>query len=283
MKYSFSKWMKTTITYIPFFFIFLCAHAASVDTVLIYSKSMYKEVKCVVIKPDEYNNEAKRFPVLYLLHGWSGNYSNWVLMAPDLLHAVDENGFLVVCPDGAFNSWYFDSPIDTTMKYETNVALEIPAYIDNHYRTIADRKARAITGLSMGGHGALYLAIRHEDIFSAAGSMSGGVDIRPFPDNWDIKDYLGDYATHADNWNKNTVINLVDSLQNGELKIIFDCGVGDFFLEVNRSLHQKLLDKKIDHDYIERPGEHNWTYWNNSIKYQLLFFRQYFISNHILN
>jgi S-formylglutathione hydrolase FrmB len=283
MKYSFSKWMKTVIICIPVFFIFLCSYAASVDTTLIYSKSMHKNVKCIVIKPDQYINEAQRFPVLYLLHGWSGNYSNWVLMAPDLLHAVDENGFLVVCPDGAYNSWYFDSPIDTTMKYETNVALEIPAYIDAHYRTIADRKARAITGLSMGGHGALYLAIRHKNIFSAAGSMSGGIDIRPFPDNWDIKNYLGDYATHPDNWNKNTVINLVDSLQNGELKIIFDCGVGDFFLEVNRSLHQKLLDKKIDHDYIERPGEHNWTYWNNSIKYQLLFFRQYFISNHILN
>jgi S-formylglutathione hydrolase FrmB len=283
MKYSFSKWKKTVIICIPFFFIFPCSHAASVDTILIYSKSMYKEIKCVVIKPNEYSNETKRFPVLYLLHGWSGNYSNWVLMAPDLLHAVDENGFLVVCPDGAFNSWYFDSPIDTTMKYETNIALEIPVYIDEHYRTIADRKARAITGLSMGGHGALYLAIKHEDIFGAAGSMSGGVDIRPFPDNWDIKNYLGDYATHQDNWNKNTVINLVDSLHNGDIKIIFDCGVGDFFLQVNRDLHQKLLDKKIDHDYIERPGEHNWTYWNNSIKYQLVFFRQYFISNYMLN
>ena len=150
-------------------------------------------------------------------------------------------------------------------------------------RTIADRKARAITGLSMGGHGALYLAIRHENIFGAAGSMSGGVDFRPFPDKWDIKKYLGDYATHADNWNRNTVINLVDSLHNGELKIIFDCGVGDFFLQVNRDLHQKLLAEKIEHDYIERPGEHNWDYWTNSVKYQLLFFRQYFIQQNVLH
>ena len=280
---SLNQYLATMSIVFLFSAKFAFSYAASVDTVLIFSKSMHKNVKCVVIKPGIYNDETKRFPVVYLLHGWSGNYSNWVLKAPDLVQSVDENKFLVVCPDGAYDSWYFDSPLDTNMKYETNVALEIPAYIDAHYRTVPDRKARAITGLSMGGHGSLYLAIRHENIFGAVGSMSGGVDIRPFPDNWEIKQFLGDYATHADNWNKNTVINLVDSLHNGDLAIIFDCGTSDFFLDVNRNLHQKLLEMKIDHDYIERPGGHDWLYWNNSVKYQLLFFREYFFRNHILN
>lgn len=261
----------------------LFAKAATVDTAIIYSASMHKNVKCVVIMPERYQTDTTHLPVLYLLHGWSGKYSDWVLNDADLLYEVDRNGFIVVCPDGDYDSWYFNSPLDTAMKYETNVALEIPAYIDAHYRTIASRNARAITGLSMGGHGALYLAIKHKNIFGAAGSMSGGVDFRPFPDNWGIKKYLGDYNTHKENWDRNVVINLVDSLQNGELKIIFDCGVNDFFIQVNRNLHQKLLDKKIDHDYTERPGEHNWYYWNNSIKYQMLFFRQFFIDNKALN
>jgi S-formylglutathione hydrolase FrmB len=243
---------------------------------------MHKNVKCVVITPRSYLHNDTRLPVVYLLHGYSGNYSDWVLKAPDLLKAVDDNGYIVVCPDGAYNSWYFDSPVDTTMKYETDVALEIPAYIDTHYRTIANRAARAITGLSMGGHGALYLAIRHENVFGAAGSMSGGVDIRPFPDNWDIKKYLGDYPTHAANWNNNTVINLVDTLTNGALSIIFDCGTDDFFIQVNRALHEKLLSEKINHDYTERPGAHNWEYWDNAVQYQLLFFRDYFIRNRVL-
>jgi S-formylglutathione hydrolase FrmB len=275
--------MKPAIITLLICLDFFFAKPATVDTVLIFSNSMHKNVKCIVIRPDVYNTSGKAFPVVYLLHGYSGNYADWVSKAPDLLLAVDENKFLVVCPDGAFNSWYFNSPIDTTMKYETNVAVEIPAYIDAHYKTIADRKARAITGLSMGGHGALYLAIRHEDIFGAAGSMSGGVDIRPFPDNWDIKKVLGDYATHQENWNNNTVINMVDTLRNSALTIIFDCGVDDFFLQVNRNLHQKMVDKKIDHDYTERPGAHNWEYWNNSVKYQLLFFRNYFLKNKVLN
>ncbi len=274
--------MKIIFTTV-FFFALVALQAATVDTAIIYSNSMHKNVKCVVIKPDAYTNKAKHFPVVYLLHGYSGNYSNWVSMAPDLLKTVDENKMLVVCPDGAYGSWYFDSPVDSSIKYETDVAIEIPEYIDAHYRTVADRKARAITGLSMGGHGALYLAVRHKDFFGAAGSMSGGVDFRPFPDNWDIKKDLGDFATHADNWNKNTVINVVDQLQNNELAIVFDCGVDDFFLTVNRNLHQKLTDKKISHDYIERPGGHEWNYWNNSVKYQLLFFKEYFRKNKVMD
>jgi S-formylglutathione hydrolase FrmB len=278
-----NKLFQKIIIAIPFFIIGFITKAATVDTAIIYSNCMHKNVKCVVIKPDVYTNDTMHFPVLYLLHGWSGNYSDWVKLAPDLLNAVDKNGFLVVCPDGDYDSWYFDSPIDTSMKYETNVALEIPAYIDSAYRTIANRNARAISGLSMGGHGALYLAIKHKDIFGAAGSMSGGVDFRPFPENWGIKKYLGDYNSHKENWDKNVVINLVDSLQNGDLKIIFDCGVNDFFINVNRELHKKLMDEKIDHDYIERPGEHNWIYWNNSVQYQLLFFHNFFIANKMMN
>ena len=272
-----------TLLSVILFFIALSASAATADTVNIYSNCMHKNVKCVVIMPDKYNDDSAHLPALYLLHGWSGDYSNWVKMAPDLLNAVDANGFIVVCPDGDYDSWYFNSPIDTNMKYETDVAVEIPAYIDAHYRTIANRNGRAISGLSMGGHGALYLAIKHKDIFGAAGSISGGVDFRPFPENWGIKKYLGDYVSHKENWDKNVVINLVDSLQNGDLKIIFDCGVNDFFINVNRALHQKLLDKKIDHDYVERPGEHNWVYWNNSVQYQMLFFHNFFVANKVMN
>jgi len=277
-----NKLIKKILFYFLFITIGFAAKAATVDTVTIYSNCMHKNVQCVVIMPDNYKNDTAHFPVVYLLHGWSGSYNNWVLKAPDLLSTVDKNNVLVVCPDGDYDSWYFDSPLDTTMKYETNVAIEIPAYIDEHYRTIATRNARAITGLSMGGHGALYLAIKHKNIFAAAGSMSGGVDFRPFAENWGIKKYLGDYNSHKENWDKNVVVNLVDSLNNGELKIIFDCGVSDFFINVNRALHQKLSDKKIDHDYIERPGEHNWDYWNNSVQYQLLFFHNFFVGNKML-
>ncbi|HTM98968.1 MAG TPA: alpha/beta hydrolase family protein [Pedobacter sp.] len=267
------------LTFALLFSLSLNAFAAKVDTVAIYSASMKKNVKAVVITPASYKDKSKHFPVVYLLHGYSDSYSGWVKRVPGILNEADQYNMIIVCPDGAYGSWYFDSPIDSTKRYETNVAVEIPDYIDKHYRTIADRKARAITGLSMGGHGAFYLGIRHKDFFGAIGSMSGGVDIRPFPNNWDIKKSLGDYASNTDNWNKNTVINLVDQLKNDEQRIVIECGIDDFFLKVNRNLHEKLLAQKINHDYTERPGAHNWMYWSNAIKYQLLYFNNFFKAN----
>jgi hypothetical protein len=123
---------------------------------------------------------------------------------------------------------------------------------------------------------ALWNAIRHSDIFGAAGSMSGGVDIRPFPDNWEMKKQLGELAANEAVWDSHTVINQVDKLKNGDLALIVDCGESDFFLDVNRNLHKRLLECKIDHDFITRPGGHTGTYWNNSIDYHILFFCKFF-------
>ncbi|RFM29096.1 alpha/beta hydrolase [Deminuibacter soli] len=250
--------------------------AATVDTISIFSNSMHKNIQCVVVTPNSYQHSQAHYPVVYLLHGYSGNYGDWVKSTQSMVKSADEMNVVVVCPDGAFGSWYFDSPVDTGFKYETHVAKEVPAFIDAHYRTIARREARAISGLSMGGHGALYVAIRHSDVFGAAGSMSGGVDFTPFPKNWDIAKRLGSYEANKALWEQNTVVRAVDSLKNGTLAIAFECGVDDFFIQVNRNLHSKLMEKKIDHDYTERPGRHNWNYWGNAVQYQLLFFRDYF-------
>ena len=139
-----------------------------------------------------------------------------------------------------------------------------------------ESKGRAITGLSMGGHGGLWTAIRHKDTFGACGSTSGGVDIRPFPKNWDMAKRLGDYESNKEIWDTHTVINQIDKIQNGDLAIIFDCGEADFFIQVNKDLHNRLLEKKIDHDFITRPGGHTGEYWNNAIDYQILFFDKFF-------
>lgn len=128
----------------------------------------------------------------------------------------------------------------------------------------------------MGGHGALFLAIRHQDIYASAGSMSGGVDIRPFPEKWGIAKRLGTLEKNPEVWEANTVINLTHLLKPDSLDLIIDCGTGDFFYEINCNLHKKLLEEGIPHDFISRPGVHNWEYWANSIKYQMVFFNDRF-------
>lgn len=249
--------------------------AAKVDTVETFSPSMNKKIKAVIITPDSYSN-GKEFPVVYLLHGAGGSYANWLTITNKLTDYADQYNMIIACPDGSKTSWYFDSPIDKTYQYETYVAGELVKWIDTNYKTIKDRRGRAITGLSMGGHGALYLSFRHQDVFGAAGSMSGGVDFRPFPNNWDIAKRLGTYALNPGNWEQNTVINLVHLLTPKSLALIIDCGTEDFFFRVNENLHQKLLERNVPHDYITRPGAHNGAYWANAVTYQLLFMSKYF-------
>lgn len=257
----------------------LLLKAARVDTLDVFSKSMEKFIKTCVILPDNYNNVVNSYPTLYLLHGYSGNYASWIKNFPQVIHFADKYDIIIVCPDGDYSSWYYDSPIDSTKKYETFVTKELISFIDTTFMTIKSPEGRATTGLSMGGHGAFYLSFKHQDIWGAAGSMSGGVDIRPFPNNWELSESLGEFSTHRANWEKETVINMVHLLQEGNLKLIFDCGVDDFFYDSNKRLHEKLLEIKIPHDYIERPGNHNWDYWSNSLKFQLLFFDEFFKSH----
>lgn len=256
-------------------FLFGSVRAASVDTVETYSAAMNKRIKAVVITPDNYQS-AKSLPVVYLLHGYGGNYGSWINGVPYLREAADLYNMIIVCPDGAIGSWYFDSPEDPKYKYETYVAGELVKWIDKNYKTIKDRTGRGITGLSMGGHGALYLAFKHQDIYGAAGSMSGGVDFRPFPNNWEIASRLGKYSAYPERWEKNTVINMLNLLTPNSLALIIDCGSEDFFYKVNLNLHQLLLERNIPHDFISRPGVHDWKYWMNSVKYQLLYMHEYF-------
>ncbi len=252
------------------------AQAAHVDTVWVESPSMKKKVEVVYVVPDKAAGQhPQACPVVYLLHGYAGNARTWLGIKPDLGKIADAKGMIFACPDGR-NSWYWDSPKHADMRYETFVSSELVAYTDAHYPTRADRSGRAVTGLSMGGHGALWNALRHKDVFGAAGSTSGGVDIRPFPKNWEMAVQLGDYELDKALWDAHTVVNQLDGLADGDLALIVDCGDRDLFIEVNQDLHRRLLERGVGHDFITRPGSHNGQYWNNSIDYQILFFEKFF-------
>ena len=259
---------------------YICFHLlfAQVDTLMVYSEVMKKSIPNLVIKPKNYNQNGNSYPVLYLLHGAGGYFSNWMFRVPEIEQYASDYKLIIVCPDGNKTSWYFDSPIDSSSQYETYISKELVKAVDNKYNTIKEKKGRAISGLSMGGHGALYLAIRHNTIWGAAGSMSGGVNIVPFAEKWNIHEVIGSYEENKTFWENNTVINMTNLIEN-DLKFIVDCGSEDFFADVNQAFHEKLAAKGIPHSYSVRPGNHNWDYWRESIKEHLDFFDTYFQSN----
>jgi len=267
--------MRKCLLILFFAFAAAGASAAQIDTVAVFSAKMQREIPALVVVPDA--GVGRRMPVLYLLHGFGGSYTTWQNIT-DLRPLADACGMIVVCPDGA-NSWYWDSPLDPASQFETFVAQELPDWIDARYLTIPSREGRAVTGLSMGGHGALWVALRHKDRFGAAGSTSGGVDIRPFPDSWEMKKQLGELKDNPERWNAHTVIRQAASLRDGELALIFDCGYQDFFYQVNLNLHEQLMRQGVGHDFLVRPGAHNAAYWSASLPCQMLFFQRWFARN----
>lgn len=239
------------------------------------SPAMNKAPKGTVILPDAYRNSAKRFPTLYLLHGWAGNDTDWASKSR-IGELADTYGMIVVMPDGGHDKWYVDSPVRHEDKYETYVGEEVVAFIDGRFRTVAQKHARAITGLSMGGFGALHIALGHAGTFGAAGSISGGVDPRPFPGSWNLAGAFGDPVENSAYWNDLAIVNNAQRFATAGIALAIDCGVDDFFAPVNRALHRRLLELKVAHDYTERPGGHTWDYWSNAIQYQALYFANKF-------
>src|SRR5574344_2066383 len=143
------------------FALVFIAQAAKVEKVTVNSAAMKKNIDNMVVVPDGVNAETK-LPTVFLLHGAGGNASDWINNVPDIKKLSDLYQVLIVCPDGGVTSWYYDSPIDSSYKYETYVTKELLPYIDQKYPTYKSAAYRAITGLSMGGHGGTYLSLRHQ-------------------------------------------------------------------------------------------------------------------------
>lgn len=233
------------------------------------------EAKVSVAVPECYDTDTfKRYPVVYLLNGHGGDHTSWGKVT-DLDSLATLHGMIIVCPAG-LNSWYWDSPVEPDLKMESYITCDLVAWVDANYRTLACASQRAITGLSMGGHGGLWLALRHPELFGNAGSTSGGVDFRPWPGSWNIADRLGSYKENKKRWYDHTVMSLVDLPSARRINIIFDCGTEDFFFEVNNRLHRELTSRGISHVYLTSPGEHKSSYWCRSIIPQLKFFEKNF-------
>lgn len=265
--------MKRVICLFALLSLYLIGKSATVDSLSIATNYLPEAERVIVITPDR--AAEKPCPTVYLLNGYGGSHQQWMKIRPDLPDLADQYGVHIVLPHG-HNSWYWDSPIDPAMQMESFITQELVRYVDTNYNTLAEPGKRAIAGLSMGGHGAMWLGLRHPDIWKNVGAMSGGVDIRPFPDSWTIKDRLGSLDENSDVWDAHTVINLVPSIEPSQNNIMFDCGTEDFFFSVNKNLHEALLTAGIPHDYIVRPGSHNSDYWRNALLHHLLFFNEKF-------
>lgn len=264
-------------------------YAAKVDTLQIASIAMSKSYKAAVVLPNSYAKGKAAYPVMYLLHGAYGHFNDWLKNTPNkkLVQGLsDQYNMIIVMPEGETFSFYLDSPFNKESQFETYITQEVIQKVDKTYRTISNRNGRVITGLSMGGHGALYLSSKHPDLFCAAGSMSGAVDMGTLLNRESsaqivklMQPVFGDKSGNSELYAQYAVMGMLDKIKANKLPLIMDCGVDDFLIEPNRELHRRLVYNKVDHDYTERPGGHTWDYWENSLPYHVLFFNKILLKN----
>lgn len=287
--------MKKMLSLLTTLFLFcFLSKAATVDTIDVQSAAMNKTLKTAVVLPGSYKKGQKIFPVLYLLHGGQGSFRDWLNLPPDklLLHRLaDQYNIVIVTPEGGATSYYFDSPLQKESQFETFISKEVVAKIESTYRVIKEKKGRIIAGLSMGGHGAMFIAARHPELYAAAGSMSGVMNINT--KTWKVPEafaksrsenfakLLGSPKDTLNPYTEYTIVGLTDKLKANDVKLIFDVGVDDFLIEPNRDLHRRLVANGTPHDYTERPGKHEWIYWQEALPFQMLFFANVLKANGI--
>ena len=242
--------------------------------------------------PADYATDtARRYPVLYYLHGLFENEQSWSERGgeknlDDLLSQNQMGKFLVVLPDGG-RTFYINS-MDGHERYEDFFIQELVPSIDKKYRTLPTAAARGITGTSMGGYGALHLAMRHPDVFGSASAHSAAL-LPKFPNPLPTEGRWGFYARVLQGpfgsplseayWEANNPLTLAEHPENfRSLKLYFDCGDQDRygFNEGADLLDKTLTAAGFPHEYHLRPGGHGWTYLNQYMKYSLLFHWQWF-------
>jgi S-formylglutathione hydrolase FrmB len=269
-----------------------------------------------VYLPDGYETSARRYPVIYLLHGLGVTEDAWVAPSLDLPGTADELKLqaIVVMPDGD-RSFYANSVTPTDYdrclkdaspkrnkeepretfcvrapRYEDYIISDLVPHVDKHFRTIAKREARALSGESGGGLGAMHLAIRHKDLFAVAASHSAPlallyegphpyektkVKLRTSFDSYPpgLSESIEIFGTDVSHWRAYDPSSLIENLRDGELAIYFDCGEQDEpgFHDHAMFFHDRLVTRGIRHTYVSTPGKHHESLWKDRLRFSLKF------------
>jgi len=247
------------------------------DNLSLPSKILGMERKYSVYLPPDYETSERSYPVLYLLHGSGDDQSGWVqfgevsLIADKAIKEMKSTAMIIVMPDANTGKKGYFNNIKGDFPYEDFFFMEFIPFIEKTYRVRAEKRYRAIAGLSMGGGGTAIYALHHPEVFAAACPLSASV--RSYNENMGRqKSELADLKISTEKmeeWYKNhDAVYLVENMpqeQKNQVRWYIDCGDDDFLYEGNSLLHIAMRKKEIPHEYRVRDGAHNWTYWREAL------------------
>ena len=257
---------------------FLAAASVVWESLSFQSNKLGKEVRYSIYLPDGYEDSTRKYPVLYLLHGWTDNETSWIQMgdmqriADDAIASRQAVPMIIVMPD-AGETWYVNS-YDGSVPYEDMFFEELIPYIEKTYRARADREYRGIAGLSMGGFGSFLYTLHHPDMFTACAPLSAAV----YTDEQmqkalnttrgELFNKLFGKGNLTEHWRANSILDLLNKLDTEKpwrVAYYIDCGDEDYLLHGNNIVHEILQEKKIKHEFRVRDGGHTWTYWRTAL------------------
>ena len=258
------------------------------DNLSIPSKILKMDRKYAIYLPSDYETSQRSYPVLYLLHGAGDDHSGWVQfgevknIADKAIAEGKSTAMIIVMPDGNTGQrGYFNSP-KGDWNYEDFFFQEFMPSIETTYRIRAEKRYRAISGLSMGGGGTFMYALRHPELFSSACPLSAATGPLTLEDassrlkkqNPDLSD--ADIANYFSNHSATELIKNMPDDQKKAVRWYIDCGDDDFLYEGNSLVHIAMRKKEIPHEFRVRDGAHNWTYWREALPTVLEFVSQAF-------
>jgi|SRR5271154_2241924 len=208
---------------------------------------------------------GQKLPVVYLLHGGGGGYRDWTNYSDVAKYA--ESGMILVMPEGN-SSYYTNSAERLADRYEDYIVNDVISEVERKYPAASGRQNRAIVGVSMGGYGAVKIAMKHPELFAFAGGLSAAVDVptRPFSikrlNQWRFHSSIfgpSGSQTRRDN----DPYALARTVDPSRVPYLFlTCGEQEGLLAANRKLTTILADRGFKYEFHTAPGDHNWLQWN---------------------
>lgn len=259
------------------------------DNLTLQSKILNMERKYAIYLPPDYESSTRSYPVLYLLHGAGDDQTGWVQFG-EVLNITDKaiaegkaTPMIIVMPDANTGRRGYANNATGNWLYEDFFFKELMPTVEKKYRIKAEKRFRAVAGLSMGGGGSFAYALHHPELFSSACPLSAAtgplnlemtkMQIKRGPDSTATATQVEAY------YKQQSALYMIENMPDDQKKAVrwfIDCGDDDFLFEGNSLVHIAMRKKEIPHEFRIRNGGHTWTYWRESLPEVLAFISQAF-------
>lgn len=252
-----------------------CRPSANAPQLAVISSARIHGDDSVLVFSPKGKERLRELPTLFLLHGFGGGFRDWS-QNTDLQALSDNYGFRFVCPDGFPKSWYFNDSDTSSMQWRSFFWEDLYPYVASRYGLSPDKTF--IDGLSMGGHGAMNIFLDHPELFKAAGSMSGILDLRHSGGSREIiPGILGAGSIDDEICVRESAVNRLGRIRDvgaeGKLMIV-SCGTKDKFLPSTEIFEERCRKEGLRCIAIYSPAAHRWSYWKWALPHHLDFFRE---------